>query len=151
MKKVFIVVTIFLISGKCFSQFSLEFGGGISYQKVEVPDDGPKNMLLPLEKLSLSYEVSNIVMEGEMRISVTRIANAPKNVGGRIGYDFGGFIPAVGYYYNGCSSDHPELNFSGFGYFLKYVSFITDQGAIYFEGAYVNKSAQLTAGIHFEF
>ena len=66
---------------------------------------------------------------------------------------YGSFIsilPGIGYYYNMKSEDKVNINHWEYGYSLKSIFKVTQNGSIFIEGFYAN-SLQLVAGIHFKF
>lgn len=156
MKKV--IFFILLISpGILHAQIFVNLGAGAATfeQNISVSGEGthtlPSQFLIPVVKMAAGFETRHIVMEAELRPTLTRQRNSPNNFGLKAGYHINHFIPAIGYYYNYCNSDNPINNTAGFGYSLEYIVPLTRKGDLYFEAAYLNQSMQLTGGFHIPF
>ncbi|MGN6530720.1 MAG: hypothetical protein ACTHK0_03055 [Ginsengibacter sp.] len=108
----------------------------------------PTQVIVPVVKMAAGYDIKNLMLEAELRPTLTRKRNSSNDLGIKAGYRFNHFIPAIGYYYNYCNSDNPINNTSGIGYSLEYDVPVTQNGDLYIEGAYLNNSYQLTAGFH---
>ena len=145
MKKIFLLLAIFTTT-QINAQLFTDLGVGAAYQVNEMP-----KKYLPMFKLSVGYEFSNIVIEAIEQVAITRQANSPNYFGLKIGYHFNGFVPSAGYLYNYSNSDNPENNGWYTGVALKYQLQVNDNGGLYVEGLYINKSAMLTVGIHYQF
>ena len=139
------------------AQLYVNLGAGIVtfQQKIPLSGEGshalPANLVVPAVKMAAGLEIRHIVMEAELRPTLTRQSNSPNNFGVKAGYRINHFIPAIGYYYNYCNSDNPLNNTAGFGYSLEYIVPVTRNGDLYFEAAYLNNSWQLTGGFHIPF
>lgn len=151
------LIFLFLLTSPVISraQAFFDMGAGVATFNQNISTESGKTetnmLLLPAVKISGGYQAGSIVLEGEIRPTVTKKQNSSTNLGAKVGYNFNGLIPAAGYYYNYCNSDNPENNTSGIGLSLKYIVQVNDKGGVYFEGMYVNKSYQLTAGFHVQF
>ena len=120
------------------AQAHLDFGGGI----VKSQD------VFPVMKISVGYQINNVVTEALMQPAVTRKVNAPRYFGLKAGYNFHNIIPSIGYLYNYKSADDKRMNGWDIGYALKYQIQENDNGGVYIEGMYVNCNYELTAGFH---
>jgi hypothetical protein len=156
MKKV--IFFILLISpGILHAQLFVNLGAGAATfeQKAPVSTEGahllPSQIVVPVVKMAAGYQIRHIVMEAELRPTLTRQSNSPNNFGLKAGYYIHHFVPAIGYYYNYCNSDNPANNTSGFGYSLEYLLPVTRNADLYVEAAYMNHSVQLIGGFHIPF
>ena len=156
MKKVIFI--ILLISPRILhAQLFVNLGAGAATFQQKVPLTGeathalPSQLVVPVVKISAGLQIRHFVMEAELRPTLTRQSNSPNNFGMKAGYRINHFIPAIGYYYNYCNSDNPGNNTAGIGYSLQYIRQINRKTDLYLEAAYMNNSAQLTAGFHIPF
>jgi hypothetical protein len=156
MKK--IIFFILLISPVILrAQLFVNLGAGVATFEQQIPlvSEGshalPSQIVVPVVKMAAGFEIRNIVLEAELRPTVTRKRNSPNNFGVKAGYHINHFIPAIGYYYNYCNSDNPINNKAGVGYSLEYVVPVTRNGDLYFEAIHLNNSWQLTGGFHIPF
>lgn len=133
-----IFAMVMAYSLKCSGQVTMGMGAGTDFRHG-------------LAVLNLGYEVSNIVIEGRLTPSLTRNVNANNFMGGSVGYDFGGLVGSAGYYYDLVSEDKRWLNKAYVGYSVKWYTLINDRSGLFINALYINKSAQLTAGIHYKF
>jgi|GEM_PF-2406698 hypothetical protein len=153
------VIFFILLISPCIlhAQLFVNLGAGAATfeQKIPVSNEGahvlPSQLLVPVVKMAAGYQIRHIVMEAELRPTLTRQSNSPNNFGLKAGYCIHHFVPAIGYYYNYCNSDNPANNTSGFGYSLEYLLPVTRNGDLYLEAAYMNHSMQLTGGFHIPF
>lgn len=143
MKKLFLLAGYMIISTTSKSQVFVDFGGGVS--RVT------KSLTLPIIKISVGYKISNIVTEGILQPSITRISNTPSYFGVKEGYNIHGFIPSVGILYDYRSSDNINENSFEIGYALKYQYIVTDNGGLYSEVMYTKSSLSLTLGFNIQF
>ena len=111
--------------------------------------------------LSANYQMSRIVISGEIRPSATKNVETNNYLGFKAGYDLfkqpdaeligKSLLIEGGYYFDKISSDKIILNKWTFAAGIKYVKFFTETGAIFIEPFYLNRSAQLNAGIIVKF
>lgn len=109
--------------------------------------------------LSVGATIGKILeIQGEVRPSLSRSAFAHNYIGGRIGLnlinsDLDGLsiIPGAGYFYDLKSQDKPDLNKYYWGAFLKSIIMVTENGGLFVDAMYINKSVQASIGIHFKF
>jgi hypothetical protein len=112
--------------------------------------------------IAAGYTVNQVMIEGQMKPSITRAAPSNNYFGGRVGITFpmnnevegnyGATItPCIGYYYNLRSGDDKSLNYSAPGYSIKYCVPINVNGGLYADAMYIEKSVQLSVGFHVEF
>ena len=138
-----------------FSQVHMELGTGASYSTYQGINDAGKSQttkaILPVLKFAIGYETANIVLEGSVQPSLSRLVNSPKLFGAKIGYDIDGFIPFIGYYSDHANSDNTGFNSSFIGYGLKYQSLLNENAGLYFEGLKAGNNYQITGGIHYKF
>ncbi len=152
MKKV--IFLILLISPIVLqAQVFVNVGAGAAtfQQQIQLGEGShtlPAQVIVPVVKMAAGYQINHVVLEAELRPTVTRKRNSPNNLGIKAGYRINHFIAGVGYYYDYHNSDDPTNNTTGFGYSLEYVVPLTQNGDFYAEGAYLNNSYQLTAGFH---
>jgi hypothetical protein len=134
---------------------NLGAGGASFEQKVPLSDQGshalPSNVLVAVVKMAAGFEIRNVVVEAELRPTITHMRNSPNNFGVKAGYHLKRFIPAIGYYYNYCNSDNPIYNKAGFGYSLQYISPIRQNADLCLDAAYLNNCYQFTVGFHIPF
>lgn len=158
MKK-FILLLIVLLPLATFAQIYIEMGGGAEYLQNGVAtgednagkETGIKNVF-PVMKLAVGAEFNNsIVVETVLQAGITRTKNVGAYFGFKGGYNFGNIVPAVGFYYGYLDADNTDKNAGHVGYSLRYQKFVNEQAGLFVEGLYINKTAQLTAGIHFAF
>ncbi len=155
MKKV--IFLILLISPVVLhAQFFVNLGAGVATFEQQIPlGEGshalPSQLIVPVVKMAAGFEIRKIVLEAELRPTVTSKSNSPNNFGLKAGYHINHFIPALGCYYNYSNSDNPANNQAGFGYSLEYIVPITGNGDLYFEAIYLNNSWQITGGFHIPF
>lgn len=107
---------------------------------------------------NIGYEKDIVVMDAEIRPNLTR--NLPINnyCGFKLGLnlinpdeDGLSIIPGLGYYYDFRSMDKTKTNAYYFGYSLKSIIQVTNDGGLFIEGMYINKSAQITIGMNVKF
>ena len=132
------------------AQFYVDLGGGIHHSPLTTHHSP---VIMPIIKISVGYQVSNIIAEAVMQPTLSRVVNSPNYFGGKIGYNIAGsgLIPSAGYYFNLCNADNPENNGWYPGYSLKYQHAINDNGGLYAEAMYINHSVSITAGFMISF
>jgi len=132
-----ILITVIMCSS-AKAQAKTDIGLGMNYNKE----------LRPMAKISVSYELNKVNIETVFQPTISRQANPDTYFGVKAGYNIHNLIPMIGYYYDYRSA---ENEWAGVGYSLKYVYLLGEQGGLFMEGLYVNKSTQLIAGFHIAF
>jgi hypothetical protein len=146
--KALFIVVILLASFTSQSQAFVDFGGGAA--KVTKAAK-VQNCVVPVMKISAGYQFGNIVTEGILQPSTTRLASAPSYFGAKLGYNLHGFIPSIGALYNYRNADDVSMNRWEVGYALKYQLRINDNGGLFAEALYTNSSYSLTGGFNIQF
>lgn len=110
---------------------------------------------------SIGYEKSIFNFQGEIRPSLSRNVAAHNYIGFRFslnlenpdGEEMTGLsvLPGIFYGYDLKSQDKVYLNKWFFAPTLKTIIMITDNGGLSFDGMYINKSVQISMGIHLRF
>lgn len=142
MKQLLLILLVGLIPIVSFSQFHI--GGGLGYDT---------HTAKPIANLNMGIEASIVVLDAEIRPSMSRNLPLHNYMGGKFGInivhkeDNISLIPAIGYYYDDMSSDNKTLNKSYIGYSLKSVYMITETGGVHLETLYINNSLQITIGM----
>lgn len=136
-KALFLLFLLPLISQ---AQIFADFGGGIESATYH-----------PLVKMCAGYELNKISVEAVLQPSVTRSPIAPNYMGLKAGYNINNFVPGVGYYYNYKNSNDKRQNHAALVFSLKYIANINDNCDFYAEVNYIEKSIQLTTGVHIPF
>ena len=138
-----------------FSQVHMELGAGSSYSTYQGINDAgkaqPTKAIFTTLKLAIGYEVANIVLEGSVQPSLSRLVNSPKLFGIKAGYNVNSFVPFIGYFSDHANSDNTDYNSSFLGYGLKYQFLLNENAGLYFEGLKAGNNYQLTGGIHYQF
>ena len=106
---------------------------------------------VPIMRLGVGMEKNNAVMSLKMDCPLSRKVAAPLYLGGSLGYDIKGFIPAIGYYNFYTSDGSKKVNKGVLSYSLSYNLIVNDNGGLFFEGNYIGNSIQLTTGFHVVF
>ena len=106
---------------------------------------------VPIGRMSVGMEKNNAVMSLKMNCPLSRKAAAPLYLGGSIGYDIKGFIPAIGYYDYYTSDGAKKVSKGVLSYSLSYNLIVNDNGGLFFEGNLIGNSIQLTTGFHIVF
>ena len=146
------LLIIMLLTLPLFSQgqVSMDFGGGAARMN-QISEKEMTKIMVPVVKVGIGYQLSNIVAELMMQPTLTNLVNSPNYFGGKIGYDFHNIIASAGYFYNLCNSDLPENNGGAFGYSLKYRVPINENGGLYAEAIRINKVMEATVGFQIVF
>ena len=141
--KIEVLVCLLLLANTGKSQISIDMGAG--YNAVAQT---------PFMQLQVQGEKNNAVMGFKLDFSLTKKTNSPNYYGFHIGYDIAGsgLIASVGAYSNYASADDKSQNgFVGLGYTLRYNYNIGEQGGLFIETMYVDKSVLASAGFHVVF
>lgn len=130
------IILIFLcLPAVANAQMTFNMGAGTDFKNA-------------LAHISAGYQYNELLVEAVEQPTITRKANSNNYFGIKACYNFRGFIPAIGYYYNYKSSNNKEQNHSVPGISLKYLLILNTNGGLYIEGMYIEKSFQLTAGFN---
>lgn len=135
-----VFIGLLLLGNVCKAQISFDMGAGY--------DLGQKN---PIAVGSLSFEKNNAVISLISSCPISRKVSAPLYVGGSIGYDLKNFIPAIGYYNYYISDGSKKVNKGYAGYSLRYNLPINENGGIFLQSFYLNKSVLISTGFHVTF
>lgn len=134
-----------IIPNVCFSQLNTGLGYGYDTHGRAIAT------------WSVGYEKGRVNFQGEMRPTLSRKIEMNNLLGFRLSANLinpnGSFIsilPGIGYYYNFRSEDKVKINHWEYGYSLKSIFKVTENGNIFIEGFYAT-SLQLVAGILFKF
>jgi len=110
---------------------------------------------------SAGYEKGRFNVEGQIRPSLTRNVKTNNYIGGNIGLNLinapdaylkaFSLIAYAGYFYDRVSNDKLILNKYYFSGSLRAIKMINENGGIFAETMYINKSIQASFGIHFKF
>lgn len=141
--KISVFVALLLCANISKSQISIDMGAGYNAMAQT-----------SLMQLQVQGEKNNVVMGFKLDFSLTRKINSPNYYGPHIGYDIAGsgLIASVGGYSNYASADDKSKNgFVGLGYTLRYNYNIGEQGGLFIETMYVDKSVLASAGFHVVF
>lgn len=150
--KISVFIWLLMISLCAKSQVYVDLGAGAAYT---TPSQKTESYMIPITKLAVGYQFGNVVSEGIVQPSLTRKVNAPNYLGVKLGYNFLGIIPSVGYLYDYCNSDNPEMNKWVASLGVKFQrNIINDEnsnGNIYGEIMYTKISYQFTVGFNIPF
>lgn len=141
--KISALVGLILLAHTTSAQISFDMGAGYNIRAKT-----------PLMQLQVSGEKDNAVIGFKMDASITRKINSPTYYGFHIGYDIAGsgLIACIGGYSNYASADDKSQNgFVGLGYTIRYNYIIGEQGGLFAESMYLNKSVLASVGFHVTF
>jgi len=142
--KIEMAVVFCFLSFAGFSQVHFDMGAGASTFK-----DTKNTCVVPVMRLAFGYQFSNnITTEGIIQPAITRKSTPHNFLGFKVGYNIYDLIPSIGYLYDFRSSDNHSLNKWGVAYSLKYVVPVNENGGLFFDGLYCQKSIQVTVGFH---
>ena len=144
-------VVLLSLSKHCTAQPHFDMGAGYDLMSHHT-----------IANLAAGYTAGALMIEGQMRPSISRSVFASNYFGGRAGITFpmstevegyyGATVtPCIGYYYNLRSSDDKSLNSSAPGYSIKYCVPVNENGGLYADAMYIEKRVQLSVGFHVEF
>lgn len=102
----------------------------------------------PLLKVAVGYEMQNICLEAVEQVTITRASDASNYFGFKAGYNIKNFVPGIGYYYNYLNADDKSKNHAAPGFSLKYILDLNDNGGMYAEANYFEKTFQISIGFH---
>lgn len=103
------------------------------------------------------YVAHNVTAEAEMlptlKRNITECSPEVHNyLGLKIGYKIAQIItPSVGYYYNLVSTNDKELNSAHVGYSTRVIIPVSENGGVYLNAMWINKSCLATAGLYIKF
>lgn len=144
-----------LLPAAAVAQLHIEMGVGASHSTYTGLDyfnePEPVAKILPLFKVAVGVEFKKVVAETFIQATTTQSRNSPVLFGGKVGYNFNGLIPSIGYYFNYWNSEITYYNWQAPGFALKYQRMVTEWAGLYVEGTVVKKNYQVTAGIHYQF
>jgi len=147
--KISMSVSLLVISLCTKSQVYVDFGAGAAYT---APTQKTESYMVPVMKLAFGgYDIGNVVTEVIVQPSLTRKVNAPNYLGVKLGYNFFGIIPSVGYLYDFCNSDDVTNNKWVASYGVKFQKNINENGNIYGELIYTKISYGFTIGVNIPF
>lgn len=138
-----------IIPNVCFSQLNTGLGYGYDTKGKAIAT------------WSVGFEKRRLNVEGQIRPSLTRNVKTNNYIGGSVGYNLVApsdaylkafsLIAYVGYFYDHVSSDKVILNKYFFSGALRAIKMINENGGLFLESFYINKSVQFSGGIHFKF
>jgi hypothetical protein len=137
MYKISIFIGLLLLSGISEAQISFDMGAGIDLRH--------KN---PIAVSNINFQKNNAVISLVASCPISRKVSSPLYLGGSVGYDFKNIIPAVGYYNYYTSDGGNKVNKGYVGYSLRYSLQINENGGMFFQSMYVDKSVLISAGFH---
>lgn len=146
MKKKFLMFIFFLISYNSYSQVHIDLGGGATIKKEIYNKGEVTHRLFPNIEIVVGYETKFLIIQAEMKPSITRNTSASSYFGGAAGFKIGNFILEGGMYRNIISEDDPTLNNWKMGAALEYFAQLMKRGGIYGKGMYINNSFIFTSG-----
>lgn len=155
MKKLIIIAAI-IFPNLIFAQLQMELGLGATQSKYPLKTYEGKRYevseILPVVKFSFGYQFNRVLIEVSENPTISRHRNAPKLIGGKVGYEIvDGLMPTVGYYFNYCNSDDRSFNTWNLGVGLKYLKIVNDNAGLFVEGLVSGNNYQLVGGIHYGF
>ena len=150
MKKLFLSITILLLSFATKAQLQTSFGMGYNFNKH------------PIYSFNVGYEIKRININGGFMRSLTRSTSSTIIAGGEVGYNLfneadayllaQSLIVSVGYWNIWGNSDQKLIKASWRpSVSIRYIRMLSENGGLFANAMYIRNDISLTAGMILKF